>query len=95
MTAEATRLVLVVDDEPHIARLVGALLGPAYRVAQAQSSAEALSQVDATACERPNPLLRSLAPPCALRRSPDRGAPHHPGAGERRQSGLKNGRIAL
>ena len=41
-----TRLVLVVDDEPHIARLVQALAGPGWRVEAAASAAEALTRME-------------------------------------------------
>ncbi len=41
-----TRLVLVVDDEPHIPRLVQALAGPAWRVHAAATVADALARLD-------------------------------------------------
>jgi DNA-binding NtrC family response regulator len=43
-----TKSVLVVDDEPHIPRLVTALLGEGYRVEPARSAAEALARLEDT-----------------------------------------------
>ena len=48
MTAAASRRILVVDDEPQIPRLVGALLGEGYRVEGAGSAAEALARLEDT-----------------------------------------------
>jgi two-component system response regulator HydG len=42
----ASRVVLVVDDEPHIARLVGVLAGPGWRVEAAASAEAALARMD-------------------------------------------------
>ncbi len=43
-----TRRVFVVDDEPHIHRLVSLLLGDGYRVDSARSAAEALERIHET-----------------------------------------------
>jgi two-component system, NtrC family, response regulator HydG len=48
MTAAASRRILVVDDEPQIPRLVGALLGEGYRVEGAGSASEALARLEDT-----------------------------------------------
>src|SRR5262245_43453365 len=48
MSEAASRRILVVDDEPQIPRLVGALLGEGYRVEGAGSAAEALARLEDT-----------------------------------------------
>ena len=44
----ASRAVLVVDDEPHIARLVAVLAGPGWRVQAAENAETALARLDDT-----------------------------------------------
>jgi DNA-binding NtrC family response regulator len=43
-----TRRLLVVDDEPHIPRLVGALLGDGYQIVEAANGLEALARLEET-----------------------------------------------